>query len=187
MNIPPGLPVGKVTQVLKQSYGLYQYAKVVPAVPLERLEEVLVVRVHPEYLKSQKLPEKLVTKRIWDERLDDIRRHRVVIAVAGMEGALFSVLGGLVAAPVIAVTGTNGKSTTTTLLHEILKAAGRKTRLAGNILHRPLSVKQRQQPPPAACSLARTVWHCGHQLTQLFFRKANPFSSIFRKIHWFHL
>ena len=37
------------------------------------------------------------------ERLDDIRRHRVVIAVAGMEGALFSVLGGLVAAPVIAV------------------------------------------------------------------------------------
>ena len=37
------------------------------------------------------------------ERLDEIRRHRVVIAVAGMEGALFSVLGGLVAAPVIAV------------------------------------------------------------------------------------
>jgi hypothetical protein len=37
------------------------------------------------------------------ERLDDIRRHRVVIAVAGMEGALFSVLGGLVAAPVVAV------------------------------------------------------------------------------------
>lgn len=37
------------------------------------------------------------------ERLEEIRRHRVVIAVAGMEGALFSVLGGLVAAPVIAV------------------------------------------------------------------------------------
>jgi len=37
------------------------------------------------------------------ERLDDIRRHRVVIAVAGMEGALFSVLAGLVAAPVVAV------------------------------------------------------------------------------------
>lgn len=36
-------------------------------------------------------------------RLDDIRRLRVVIAVAGMEGALFSVLTGLVAAPVIAV------------------------------------------------------------------------------------
>jgi hypothetical protein len=37
------------------------------------------------------------------ERLDEIRRHRVVIAVAGMEGAIFSVLGGLVAAPVVAV------------------------------------------------------------------------------------
>jgi NCAIR mutase (PurE)-related protein len=31
------------------------------------------------------------------------RRHRVVIAVAGMEGALFSVLGGLVPCAVIAV------------------------------------------------------------------------------------
>lgn len=37
------------------------------------------------------------------ERLEEIRRHRVVIVAAGMEGALFSVLAGLVAAPVIAV------------------------------------------------------------------------------------
>lgn len=37
------------------------------------------------------------------ERLDEIRRHRVVIAVAGMEGALFSVVAGLVACPVLAV------------------------------------------------------------------------------------
>jgi NCAIR mutase (PurE)-related protein len=37
------------------------------------------------------------------ERLDDIRRHRVVIAVAGMEGALFSVLAGLVPCAMIAV------------------------------------------------------------------------------------
>lgn len=37
------------------------------------------------------------------ERLEQIRSHRVVIAVAGMEGALFSVLTGLVAAPVLAV------------------------------------------------------------------------------------
>ena len=37
------------------------------------------------------------------ERLDEIRSHRVLIAVAGMEGALFSVLTGLVRAPVIAV------------------------------------------------------------------------------------
>ena len=37
------------------------------------------------------------------DRIDDIRSHRILIAVAGMEGALFSVLTGLVAAPVIAV------------------------------------------------------------------------------------
>jgi PPK2 family polyphosphate:nucleotide phosphotransferase len=35
-------------------------------------EEVLVVRVHQEILARQKLPERVVTKRIWDERLEDI-------------------------------------------------------------------------------------------------------------------
>jgi PPK2 family polyphosphate:nucleotide phosphotransferase len=35
-------------------------------------EEVLVVRVHPEILKAQKLPPPLVGKGIWDERLADI-------------------------------------------------------------------------------------------------------------------
>ena len=35
-------------------------------------EEVLVVRVHEEILKRQKLPTPLVGKRIWDERLIDI-------------------------------------------------------------------------------------------------------------------
>lgn len=37
------------------------------------------------------------------DRIEEIRRCAVVIAVAGMEGALFSVLAGLVRAPVIAV------------------------------------------------------------------------------------
>jgi len=37
-------------------------------------EEVLVVRVHPEILKRQKLPPPLVGKGIWDERLTDIAR-----------------------------------------------------------------------------------------------------------------
>lgn len=37
------------------------------------------------------------------ERIEEVRGCRVVIAVAGMEGALFSVLAGLVPAPVIAV------------------------------------------------------------------------------------
>ena len=36
-------------------------------------EEVLVVRVHPEILKSQKTPPSLVGKKIWDERFEDIR------------------------------------------------------------------------------------------------------------------
>jgi PPK2 family polyphosphate:nucleotide phosphotransferase len=36
-------------------------------------EEVLVVRVHEQVLAAQKLPQQLVTKRIWDERYEDIR------------------------------------------------------------------------------------------------------------------
>ena len=36
-------------------------------------EEVLVVRVHDEILKAEKLPEKLITEDIWDERLNDMR------------------------------------------------------------------------------------------------------------------
>ena len=36
-------------------------------------EETLVVRVHPKALDTQKLPATLVTKRIWDERFEDIR------------------------------------------------------------------------------------------------------------------
>jgi polyphosphate kinase 2 (PPK2 family) len=35
-------------------------------------EEVLVVRVHPQVLKSQKVPPSLVTKDIWKERFEDI-------------------------------------------------------------------------------------------------------------------
>jgi PPK2 family polyphosphate:nucleotide phosphotransferase len=35
-------------------------------------EEVLVVRVHPTVLEGEKLPEKLITKHIWDERFEDI-------------------------------------------------------------------------------------------------------------------
>jgi PPK2 family polyphosphate:nucleotide phosphotransferase len=36
-------------------------------------EETLVVRVHPEILGRQRLPESLVGKRIWKERFEDIR------------------------------------------------------------------------------------------------------------------
>ena len=36
-------------------------------------EETLVVRVHPEFLAKQKIPPSLITKRVWDERFQDIR------------------------------------------------------------------------------------------------------------------
>src|SRR5205809_5095315 len=36
-------------------------------------EEVLVVRVHEQLLRNQKLPEELVPKDIWDQRFQDIR------------------------------------------------------------------------------------------------------------------
>ena len=35
-------------------------------------EEVLVVRVHPEILGAQRLPNAVLSKRIWDERFEDI-------------------------------------------------------------------------------------------------------------------
>jgi len=36
-------------------------------------EEILVVRVHPDFLAKQKLPPDLITKDIWNERFQDIR------------------------------------------------------------------------------------------------------------------
>ena len=38
-------------------------------------EEVLVVRVHPEILENEKLPKSVVTKRIWEERFEDINNY----------------------------------------------------------------------------------------------------------------
>ena len=36
-------------------------------------EEVLVVRVHPEFLAKQRIPPELIGKRIWQDRYEDIR------------------------------------------------------------------------------------------------------------------
>jgi len=36
-------------------------------------EEVLIVRVHPEVLKGEKVPPSLLTKNLWGERFEDIR------------------------------------------------------------------------------------------------------------------
>jgi PPK2 family polyphosphate:nucleotide phosphotransferase len=46
-------------------------------------EEVLVVRVHQEILAKQKLPKELVTKRIWEERYEDIRAFERYLARQG--------------------------------------------------------------------------------------------------------
>jgi len=47
-------------------------------------EEVLVVRVHPELIKAQKIPPNLVGKDIWDERLADIARFEDYLARQGV-------------------------------------------------------------------------------------------------------
>jgi PPK2 family polyphosphate:nucleotide phosphotransferase len=46
-------------------------------------EEVLVVRVHPEILAAQKLAPELVTKRIWEERYEDIGNFERYLARQG--------------------------------------------------------------------------------------------------------
>jgi PPK2 family polyphosphate:nucleotide phosphotransferase len=46
-------------------------------------EETLVVRVHPEILRSQQLPPRLVTKNIWKERFEDIRNFELHLARNG--------------------------------------------------------------------------------------------------------
>src|SRR6266536_5798814 len=47
-------------------------------------EEVLVVRVHPEFLNKQRVPPELVGKGIWDERFEDIRNFEQYLARNGV-------------------------------------------------------------------------------------------------------
>jgi len=46
-------------------------------------EEVLVARVHPEILAHEKLPDELVSTRIWQQRFDDIRAFERTLAHNG--------------------------------------------------------------------------------------------------------
>lgn len=48
-------------------------------------EEVLVVRVHKKILKSQKLPEKLITDDIWENRFKDIRNFEKYLTRNGVK------------------------------------------------------------------------------------------------------
>ncbi|MGO9390194.1 polyphosphate kinase 2 family protein [Rhodoblastus sp.] len=47
-------------------------------------EEILILRVHEELLKRQKLPPEVVSKRIWDERLADIAHFEDYLARQGV-------------------------------------------------------------------------------------------------------
>jgi polyphosphate kinase 2 (PPK2 family) len=46
-------------------------------------EEVLVVKVHKEFLEGQKLPPSLVGKHVWDDRYEDIRNYERYLARNG--------------------------------------------------------------------------------------------------------
>ncbi|MBL6455017.1 polyphosphate kinase 2 family protein [Belnapia sp. T6] len=47
-------------------------------------EEVLVARIHPEVLARQRLPDRLVGKRIWEERLEDIAAFEAYLGRQGV-------------------------------------------------------------------------------------------------------
>jgi PPK2 family polyphosphate:nucleotide phosphotransferase len=47
-------------------------------------EEVLVVRVHHEMLKAERIPPQLVTKHIWKERFEDINAHEKYLSRNGV-------------------------------------------------------------------------------------------------------
>ena len=47
-------------------------------------EEVLVVKVHPEILARQKIPPRLVTKKFWQRRYEDIRNYEQYLCCNGV-------------------------------------------------------------------------------------------------------
>jgi PPK2 family polyphosphate:nucleotide phosphotransferase len=47
-------------------------------------EEVLVVRVHPPFLRAEKLPDQLITKHIWEERYEDINAYERYLTHSGV-------------------------------------------------------------------------------------------------------
>src|SRR2546425_385948 len=46
-------------------------------------EEVLIVRVHPEYLERQNLPRPIKIHKLWEERFESIRSHEHHLAHSG--------------------------------------------------------------------------------------------------------
>jgi PPK2 family polyphosphate:nucleotide phosphotransferase len=52
-------------------------------------EEMLIVRVHPEILAKQRLPKRLVTKKVWEERFEDVAAFERYLARNGYAIAKF--------------------------------------------------------------------------------------------------
>jgi PPK2 family polyphosphate:nucleotide phosphotransferase len=52
-------------------------------------EEILVVRVHPQFLAKQKIPPSLMTKQIWEERFQDIRSFERYLGRNGIAAVKF--------------------------------------------------------------------------------------------------
>jgi PPK2 family polyphosphate:nucleotide phosphotransferase len=78
---PQGTDVHAFKQPSAEELGhdyLWRAAKVLPArgrigiFNRSYYEDVLVVRIHPNLLAGQNLPSSLITRRIWEERFDDI-------------------------------------------------------------------------------------------------------------------
>ena len=69
---------------------MWRYSKRLPARRMIGIfnrsyyEEVLIVRVHEKILNQQKIPQPLVSKRIWDERLGDIARFEDYLTRQGI-------------------------------------------------------------------------------------------------------
>ncbi len=47
-------------------------------------EETLIVRVHPKYLQTSKIPPKLLTRKIWKERFEDINAYERYLSRNGV-------------------------------------------------------------------------------------------------------
>ncbi|MGE5577236.1 MAG: UDP-N-acetylmuramoyl-L-alanine--D-glutamate ligase [Syntrophothermus sp.] len=81
-----------------------------------------------------------------------MRRDLPEIAAAQRAGAVVSsemrLFFSLCRAPIVGITGSSGKTTTTTLVYEILKAAGRRVYLGGNIGQ--VLIEQVEEIPPEA-------------------------------------
>jgi len=102
--------------------------------------------------ESIEVPDGVATQ-LGSKYLDNLKRFDVIMRTAGMQPRLIleknpgvedkitTVIDEFMRvcpAPIIGVTGTKGKGTTSTLIHKVLQASGKTSHLGGNIGHSPL-------------------------------------------------